>query len=149
VIEGVRIRPLKQITDDRGAVFHMLRSDDADFEQFGEIYFSLVFPGVVKGWHIHDRMSLNYAVPSGTIQLALYDDRASSPTRGEVMEIVSGEMNYQLISVPPGVWNGFKGIGPSTAIVANCATHPHDPYEIHRMDPFDNEIPYDWNLNPR
>ena len=81
MIDGVAIRPLRRIPDERGAVFHMLRRDDAWFTQFGEMYFSLVYPGAVKGWHLHKRMTLNYAVPSGRIKLVLYDDRDDSPTR--------------------------------------------------------------------
>jgi dTDP-4-dehydrorhamnose 3,5-epimerase len=149
VIEGVQVTPLRQIADERGAILHMLRSDAPHFEQFGEIYFSLVYPGVIKGWHIHDRMTLNYAVPVGTIKLVLYDDREKSGTRGELMEIVTGERSYQLVTVPPRVWNGFKGVGTAPALVANCATIPHDPEEIHRLDPFDSSIPYDWALKQR
>lgn len=149
MIEGVHITPLRQITDERGAILHMLRSDAPHFEQFGEIYFSLVYPGVIKGWHIHDRMTLNYAVPVGTIKLVLYDDRQDSGTRGELMEIVTGERSYQLVTVPARVWNGFKGVGAVPALVANCATIPHDPQEIHRLDPFDSSIPYDWALKHR
>ncbi|CAN5173738.1 dTDP-4-dehydrorhamnose 3,5-epimerase family protein [soil metagenome] len=149
MIEGVQVTPLRQIADERGAILHMLRSDAPHFEQFGEIYFSLVYPGVIKGWHIHDRMTLNYAVPVGTIKLVLYDDREKSGTRGELMEIVTGERSYQLVTVPPRVWNGFKGVGTAPALVANCATIPHDPEEIHRLDPFDSSIPYDWALKHR
>ena len=149
MIEGVQITPLRQITDERGAILHMLRSDAPHFEEFGEIYFSLVYPGVIKGWHIHDRMTLNYAVPVGTIKLVLYDDRQDSTTRGELMEIVTGERSYQLVTVPPRVWNGFKGVATVPALVANCATIPHDPLEIHRLDPFDSSIPYDWALKHR
>lgn len=145
-IEGVLIVPLKQIPDERGKIMHMLRCDDPHFEQFGEIYFSVVYPGVVKGWHLHKRMTLNYAVPVGMIKLVLYDDRERSPTRGKLMELFVGESNYVLVKIPPGIWNGFKGIGVTPAIVANCATLPHDSEEIVRMDPFSNPIPYDWGL---
>ena len=146
MIDGVRITPLRQILDERGAILHMLRADAPHFEQFGEIYFSMVHPGVVKAWHIHDRMTLNYAVPMGAIKMVLFDDRPSSPTKGELMELFIGERNYQLVTVPPGVWNGFKGIGVHPSLVANCATLPHDPAEIRRMDPASNHIPYDWSL---
>src|SRR5207248_9915896 len=121
------VRPLKQIPDERGKVMHMLRADEPHFDQFGEIYFSLVYPGVVKGWHLHRRMTLNYAVISGSIKLVLFDERDGSSTRGFVMELFVGEANYCLVTVPPQVWNGFKGIGTGPAIVANCASHPHDP----------------------
>jgi len=146
LIEGVKIIPLKQIPDERGKIMHMLRCDDEYFIQFGEIYFSVVYPGVIKGWHGHKRMTLNYAVVSGMIKLVLYDDREDSPTRGEIQEVFMGEDNYILVQIPPHVLNGFKGIGTKPAIVANCATHPHDPEEIYRIDPFDNNIPYKWEL---
>ena len=146
MIEGVGIRPLKQIPDERGKVMHMLKRDDPWFEKFGEIYFSVVYPGVVKGWHLHKVMTLNYAVVSGIIKLVLYDDREGSPSRGQLQEIFTGQDNYALITIPPNVWNGFKGIGTAPAIVANCATIPHDPAEIVRLDPFTKTIPYDWNL---
>lgn len=145
MIDGLIVTPLRRIEDERGAVMHMLRSDSPVFRQFGEIYFSTVHPGAVKGWHIHSRMVLNYAVPVGTIRFVLYDDRPGSPTRGEVQEIVMGEDNYCLVTVPPGLWSGFAAVGGRTAMVANCASIPHDPTEADRRDPFDPSIPYDWS----
>jgi len=149
MIDGVEINQLDIIPDERGMILKMLRNDDPVFQEFGEIYFSVIYPGVVKGWHIHKKMTLNYAVISGSIKLVLYDDRKESPTKGEVQEIFLGRENYKLIIIPPMVWNGFKGIGTEPAIVANCATIPHDPDEIERMDPFDNDIPYSWELMNR
>ena len=146
MIAGVAVHPLRRIPDERGMVMHMLRADAPHFEQFGEIYFSTVYPNVVKGWHRHRRMTLNYAVVSGMIKLVLYDDRDGSPTRSEVMELFVGDQNYVLVTVPPLVWNGFKGVGTRPAIVANCATVPHDPAEIERLDPESPRIPYTWNL---
>lgn len=150
MISGVKIKPLKRIPDERGAIFHMLRVDDPDFKKFGEIYFSKVYPGVIKGWHMHKKMILNYAVVAGSIKLVLYDNRKKSKTKGELMEIILGEDNYSLVIIPPLVWNGFKGIGNNTAIVANCSSLPHDPGEIIRMDPLSNSvIDYDWDIKFR
>jgi dTDP-4-dehydrorhamnose 3,5-epimerase len=146
VIEGVRVHPLRQIPDERGMVMHMLRADDPHFAAFGEIYFSVVELGAIKAWHLHERMTINYAVPYGKIKLVVYDDRDDSPTRGQLDEIYVGEANYALVTVPPFVWNGFKGIGEHRSIVANCASIPHDPDEIVRLDPFSDRIPYDWSL---
>jgi dTDP-4-dehydrorhamnose 3,5-epimerase len=146
VIEGVRITPLRQIVDTRGKIMHMLRADEPHFAGFGEIYFSTINPGAIKAWHIHKFMTLNYAVPVGQIKLVLYDDRANSATRGEIQEILLGPDSYSLVTVPPLVWNGFGGVGASPALVANCATIPHDPAEIERRDPFDPAIPYDWSI---
>lgn len=149
MIDGVLITPLKTIPDERGQIMHMLRRDDPAFQEFGEIYFSMVYPGVVKGWHLHREMTLNYAVPIGMIKLVLFDEREDSPTKGELMELFIGEANYLLVTIPKGVWNGFKGVGRGIALVANCATMVHDAEEIQRLDPFSNHIPYDWSLKQR
>lgn len=148
MIDGVLIHPLKKIVDGRGRVMHMLKATDPHFETFGEIYFSSVYPGIIKGWHDHTRMIINYAVVSGSILLVLYDGRAASPTKGEIMEIVLGEHNYSLVKVPPGVVNGFRALGNQEAIVANCASIPHDPTETIRIDPFTPDIPYNWMKVP-
>ncbi|HLB31927.1 MAG TPA: dTDP-4-dehydrorhamnose 3,5-epimerase family protein [Patescibacteria group bacterium] len=145
-IEGVVIKKLTKIPDERGCIYHMIKKEDEDFNGFGEIYFSTIYPGVVKGWHIHKEMELNYAVISGDIKMVLYDDRPRSKTKGNLMEIFTGEENYLLIKVPPKVWNGFKGVGVKEAIVANCATLSHDSSEIERLDPLAKDIPYDWSL---
>lgn len=144
MIQGVAVRPLKRIVDGRGSVMHMLRRDDPWFEEFGEIYFSTVKPGVVKGWHLHKKMTLNYAVVSGRIKLALYDEREGSKTKGELQEVYLGGEDYALVTVPPGVWNGFKGLGETDSIVANCATVPHAPEEIVRIEALSPKIGYDW-----
>jgi dTDP-4-dehydrorhamnose 3,5-epimerase len=149
MIDGVLITPLKQILDERGKVMHMLRNDASHFQGFGEIYFSCVYPGVIKAWVLHKKMVLNYAVPYGRIKLVLYDDREGSGTRGKIQEIFMGIDNYCLVTIPPLIWSGFKGIGQETAIVANCATIPHDPHEMVRLDPFDPSIPYDWQIKHR
>ena len=146
MIDGVKIVPLKQIPDERGKVMHMLKSTDPHFTRFGEIYFSVIYPGVIKGWHLHKKMEINYAVPVGMIKLVLYDTRKNSSTKGELMELFIGEDNYVLVKVPIGVINGFKCVGTKPAYVANCANIPHDPNEIVRMDPLTKDIPYDWSL---
>ncbi|MFX0196646.1 MAG: dTDP-4-dehydrorhamnose 3,5-epimerase family protein [Candidatus Hodarchaeota archaeon] len=145
MIDGVKITPLRQILDERGKIMHMLRCDDPHFLVFGEIYFSFVHQGAIKGWHRHKSMTINYAVPYGKIKLVLYDDRPQSSTKDEIVQLFLGPDNYQLVTIPPMVWNGFKGIARNN-MVANCATAAHDPDEIERLDPFSEKIPYDWSI---
>lgn len=146
IIEGVQVIPLRQIPDERGVIYHMLKCTDPHFIQFGEIYFSTVYSGIIKAWHKHREMTLNYACIFGRIKLALYDERENSPTKGTLMEIFLGTDNYSLVIIPPEVWNGFKGMSKPYAIVANCCTHPHDPSRSIRIDPLNNHIPYDWTV---
>ena len=146
MIEGVEVKPLKRIPDERGTIMHILRTTDPHFEQFGEIYVSTIYRGAIKGWHWHREMTLNYACIFGRIKLVIFDDRPESPTRGNIEEIFLGPDNYSLVIIPPELWNGHKGMSDPYAMLANCCTHPHDPSRSKRIDPFVNDIPYDWAL---
>lgn len=145
-IDGVKIVPLTQIVDERGKIMHMLKASDPHFAGFGEIYFSCAWPDTVKAWHIHKTMTINNAVISGRAKLVMYDGRDGSPTRGALLEVFLGEDNYVLVQIPPGVANGYKAYGDKMVILANCASEPHDPDEMTRLDPDSPDIPYDWSL---
>lgn len=146
MIHDAAVVPLRRIPDERGTIMHMLRSDDPHFRGFGEIYFTTIYRGVVKGWHRHADMTLNYACVHGRIKLVLYDDRPESSTRGSLVEIFLGVDNHALAMIPPGVWNGMKGMTDPFALVANCATHVHDASRTSRLDPYAEDIPYDWDV---
>ena len=146
MIDGVKIIPKKQIIDERGKIMHMLRSDDENFTNFGEIYFSYTHPNTVKAWHLHKRMTVNYVCVVGKIKLVLFDDREKSKTRGELQEIFLTTENYSLVSVPPGIWNGFKSIENKTSIIANCSDMPHDPDEMLRKPYDDPYFNYNWEI---
>lgn len=144
MIEGVLVTPLRRIGDERGMVMHMLRADAPHFQGFGEIYFSTVKPGVIKGWHRHSRAVANYAVPVGQIRLVLLDRRPQSATVGQQMDLVLGGENYALVTIPAGLWYAFQGLGPEEAVVANCATLPHTPGEADKCALDDPAMPRIW-----
>ncbi len=144
MIEGVIITPLKQIEDERGKVMHMLREDSKVFKRFGEIYFSFTNPQSIKAWHMHKEMTLNYVCIEGKVKFVLYDDRPESKTKGKIQELILTPKNYCLVTVPPLIWNGFKGEAERQSIVANCATLPHRDDEIIRRPALDQSIPYNW-----
>ena len=146
MIDGVVIEQLNQFHDERGKVMRMMSINSPTYVNFGEIYFSCVYPGAIKAWHMHKRMTLNYTVPTGKIKFVLFDPRVDSPTHGEIQEIFLGPDNYCLVTVPPMIWNGFKGVGTEMSTVANCSSIPHQDDEIVKHSPFDGSIPYDWNV---
>jgi dTDP-4-dehydrorhamnose 3,5-epimerase len=147
VIDGITVSPLQQITGEKGKVMHMLSTKSPAYSKFGEVYFSITHPGAVKAWYQHKEMVLNFAAISGEIKVVLYDERPSSLTCGQIDEIFISPENYMLVTVPPKIWYGFKALGPETAILANCASIPHDPLEIVRLSPTDSSIPYSWESN--
>ena len=146
IIDGVKIIKKNVITDDRGKILHMLKSNDEEFLKFGEIYFSYVFPKKIKAWHFHKKMTLNYVAAYGKIKLVLYDDRAKSPTLGKVQEIFLSNDSHSLVVIPPLIWNGFTSADDNLAILANCSDIPHDKLEISRLSYDDPKFPYDWNI---
>jgi len=146
MIDGLKVIPLRRIPDERGTILHMMKRTDPHFVEFGEIYFSTIYKGAIKGWHLHRDMTLAYACVHGRIKLVIYDERPGSPTHGALDEIFLGPDNYSLVMIPPGLWNGFKGLSEPEAIVANCCTHPHDPTRSSRHEPLRSHIPYDWEL---
>tara|TARA_B100001093_G_scaffold514909_1_gene590035 strand:- start:2349 stop:2783 length:435 start_codon:yes stop_codon:yes gene_type:complete len=144
MIEGVKITPLKQIKDERGKIMHMLRSDSKIFKNFGEIYFSTVNPGFVKAWHLHKEATLNYVCIKGKAKLVLYDDRKESQTNGKYQELIVSPEDYFLTTIPPFIWNGFKGLDKTETIIANCISMPHNEKEMVRKDPLDKNFKYNW-----
>lgn len=145
-INGVRVRPLRIIEDDRGAVMHMLRADSPQFDGFGEVYISMIKAGSVKAWKRHLAMVQNLSVPFGAIRLVIYDDRADSPTCGRLQVITTGSGcgRYELIRLPPMVWYGFLGLANADSLIVNCASLPHEPNEVERLALDSASIPYSW-----
>ena len=146
MIDGVKTKNLKVIPDERGRLMEMLRADDDLFIKFGQIYMTTAYPDVVKGWHYHKQQTDNMVVVRGMMKIVLYDSRKDSKTYDEVNEFFMGVHNPLLIQIPPYVFHGFKCISEEEAMVINCPTEVYDynePDEF-RVDPHDNEIPYDW-----
>jgi dTDP-4-dehydrorhamnose 3,5-epimerase len=147
MIDGVVVHKLKVIPDERGRLMEIMRADDEFFQKFGQIYMTTAYPGVVKAWHYHRIQDDHFAVVKGMLKVVLYDDREGSGTRGEINEFFIGIHNPILLKIPKGVHHGFKAVGEEEAIVINIPTEPYnrqDPDE-YRLDPHDNEIPYDWS----
>lgn len=144
-INGVSARPLRIIPTEGGPVLHMLRADDPEFTAFGEVYCSEVEPGAIKAWKRHQLMTQHFIVPMGRILFALYDDRPDSPTRGAVQEYTLGRPDaYSLLTIPPLVWYGFKGLAAHPSLIVNCADLTHQANESERADMGASFIPYVW-----
>jgi dTDP-4-dehydrorhamnose 3,5-epimerase len=147
MIQGVKTKKLRVIPDERGRLMEILRCDDELFDQFGQVYMTTAYPGVVKGWHYHQLQTDNIVVIKGMMKLVLYDGRKDSPTHGEINEFFIGEHNPMLVQIPKLVFHGFKCISQNEAIAVNIPTEKYnrdipDEYRIH---PHNNDIAYDWN----
>ena len=133
MIEGVRVKRLKVIPDERGFLMEMLRCDDDFFKEFGQVYLSVAYPGVVKGWHYHKHQTDHFTVVKGMLKVVLYDQRENSSTRGEINEFFMGEKNPILLVVPPMVVHGVKGVGNEPGYLVNV---PDKPYVYDKPDEY-------------
>ncbi len=148
LIQGVQVRPLKQIHDERGYLMEMLRTDWPEYERFAQSYITIAYPGIVKGWHYHKKQTDHFVVVNGTAKVVCYDPRDGSPTRGKVTELFAGERNPLLIKIPPLVIHGFKAIGGEPVYVVNFPTELYDyaqPDEF-RIPSNSKDIPYNWDV---
>lgn len=144
MIHGVTLSPLPQFTNELGTVSRMLRATDPVFQKFGEVYFSSVPVGVRKDWRLHRSMTMHLAVPVGTVRFVLFDSREHSPTKGTLVDYELGASNYQLLTVPNGIWMTFGNRHSEPALVANCATEPHNPDEVERRATDDPPVAFTW-----
>lgn len=146
MIEGVKIKQLKVIPDERGRLMEILRSDDEFFEKFGQVYMTTAKPGIVKAWHYHKVQRDNFSCVKGKIRLGLYDARKKSPTFGKTMDMILSLDEPKLVSIPPNVYHGFKGVDAEESIVINTPTelYNHAKPDEYRIDAFKNDIPFDW-----
>lgn len=144
-IHDVKIVELRQIIDDRGAVFHYLKKDSNEFKGFGEAYFSKINEGVIKGWKYHHRIHQNFCVPFGSVKIVLYDGRENSRTFGCIDEIVLNDgKEYRLLSLPPGIWYSFKCVSIAFALLSNIIDNVHEPNESESIPLINKKIPYEW-----
>lgn len=146
MIDGVKVKDLKRIDDDRGWLMEILRSDDTEFIKFGQVYITTAKPGIVKGWHYHSKQIDNFVCVKGRALIALYDARKDSETYGQVNKFEISTDNAKLIQIPNYVYHGFKALGEKEATIMNCPTELYnykEPDEL-RADAYDNDIPFDW-----
>jgi len=151
MIDGVMTKKLKVIPDERGRLMECLRNDDDLFIGFGQFYMTTTFPGVVKGWHLHDVQYDNIVCVKGMIKLVLHDARVGSATRGQTDEFFLGEHNPLLVRVPSGIWHGWKCVSPEEAYIVNAPTevYKYDAPDQQELPHDSPEIPYDWDVKLR
>jgi dTDP-4-dehydrorhamnose 3,5-epimerase len=146
LIEGVRVRKLRLIPDERGYLMEMLRSDWEEFEQFGQTYITAVYPGTVKAWHYHQNQTDHFICVHGMAKVVLYDAREGSATHGDINEFFMGDQNPLLVKIPKGVYHGFKGISSDITLIVNVPTqlYRYDQPDEYRFPAHSENIPYDW-----
>tara|TARA_B100001094_G_scaffold332348_1_gene404019 strand:- start:1242 stop:1658 length:417 start_codon:yes stop_codon:yes gene_type:complete len=137
ILEKIKLTKLKKINNKDGNLFHGLKKTENSYFGFGEVYFSWINKGSIKGWKFHKEMISNLIVPMGEVKFVFYDNY------GNYKDFTIGNNDYNRITVPPNIWFGFMGIGKPSNLVVNIASIEHDDSEVISKDL--SEIKYDWN----
>ena len=126
MLQGIRVKPIKRLPDERGFFTEVMRSDWKDlFEEdaVAQANFSSTYPGVVRAWHRHLRGQTDYFLAlKGSIKIGVFDDKTC-----ELDEVVSSALNLQVVRVPGHYWHGFKAIGDESAMLLYFTTRLYDP----------------------
>jgi len=126
-MDGLIITPLKRIAHPKGDILHAIKETDPGFAGFGELYFTIIKYGEIKGWKKHNVMTMNLIVPEGTVRFYLRKELDTCH------EIVIGRHNYVRLTISPKVWVAFEGCGNGLNLVANLSNIPHDPNEAENV----------------
>ncbi|WP_287588890.1 dTDP-4-dehydrorhamnose 3,5-epimerase family protein [Candidatus Borrarchaeum sp.] len=160
-LPGVRTYDLRIIPDERGFFSEALRKD---WEKLlGEKWIvqanvSYSYSRVIRAWHRHHRGQVDYfLVLKGAMKICAYDDRADSPTKGKLIEVIASEKKPQIVRIPGHYWHGTKTVSSEPSLTVYFATRLYDykdpdeerrPWNDHTIiDPRTNES-YDWNKPP-
>lgn len=127
-MDGVILSPLKRIYHQKGDIFHAIKASDKSFYGFGEAYFSEVYKGETKGWKKHSKMTLNLVVAYGAIKFNIHNQETN-----EYFDTIISADNYNRLTVKPGLWMSFTGIGDKN-ILLNVANIEHNPDESINAD---------------
>jgi dTDP-4-dehydrorhamnose 3,5-epimerase len=165
MLKGIKIRPIKRFSDERGFFTEIMRKDWKDLfaeDNIEQANLSLTYPNVIRAWHKHLRGQIDYLVAlKGAIKICAYDEKTK-----ELDEIISTGQDMQIVRVPGHYWHGFKTLGTEPAMLLYFTTKLYDcvnPDEERRPwnDPVlipksingkkdDSRVgkPWDWNHPP-
>ena len=150
-IEGLTLRLARPASHPHGHLTEVLREDwevtDAPLVQ---VTLTTTFPGRVRAWGLHEFTTDRLFAANGSLCVVCYDGRRTSPTYGTVNEFFLGDRNQGLVIIPPGVYHGWKNIGPDEASIISMPSRLYDHespdrYELMWDSPQAQQIiPYVW-----
>ncbi len=151
MIEGVKIKNLIVRPDDRGFFMEVLKFGEETYADIKQTSYTETYPGVIKAFHWHKRQTDIWCVVSGMAQVVLYDLREDSKTKGMTDVLYSGDKNYSLISIPPGVVHGYKVLGNEKVSLFYHTTEAYDPNspDEERIAWNDPSIGFNWTTQNR
>ena len=147
LIDGVIVREVKNVPKKGGHLTELFRRDwFGDAAPVGQVFQNILAPRAVSAWHAHASTTDRLFVAAGLAEVALFDNREASPTRGELNIFQVGTLRPALIVIPPRVWHGVQNIGDGPAILINMvdAAYDYDDPDHWRIPSDSPDVPHRW-----
>lgn len=157
MIDGVKIKSLTvhpdipdtpdELNGSRGILMEVVRDDDGLMKKFGQTTFTIAHQGTIKGFHWHQKQDDVWFVATGRAKIVLYDQRESSPTKGETQTLYAGADDYKVILIPAGVVHGYKVVSDEPVLMFYHTTESYDPKnpDEQRIAYNDPTINFNWD----
>jgi dTDP-4-dehydrorhamnose 3,5-epimerase len=165
MLKGIKVTPLKRLSDERGFFTEIMRTDWKDLFQedtVAQANFSTTYPKIIRAWHKHLKGQTDYFIAlKGAIKICAYDEKTK-----ELNEIVSTGQDLQIVRMPGHYWHGYKVISDESAMLLYFTTKHYDyalpdeerrPWDDQKIIPSsingkkdDSRVgkPWDWNYPP-
>lgn len=137
-LDDIIVTSLDRINVEGGDVLHVMKKSSLGFKDYGEAYFSIIQRNKIKAWKMHKLMTLNLVVPIGDVRIVFVSNDKENKYRVEDI----GESRYVRLTVPPGIWFGFKGKSSTNSMILNIADIEHDKSEVLKKPM--SAFSYDW-----
>lgn len=111
-----------------GNILRFLRNDDPTYSGFGEVYFSEILPGRIKGWKLHRRMMMNLTCVYGSVRFRTYANTPNAPAQ----DFLLSPNQHSILCIEPNTWFAFGSVSPEKSIICNFSSIIHSEDEVVR-----------------
>ena len=126
-LQKIKIIPKKILKNSKGDLLKYITKKDKYFKKFGEIYFTEIKKGEIKGWNFHKKNQCILTVPFGKVMFTF-----AKKIDSKKKNITIGKNNYSVIIVPPGNWFKFKSL-EKISLVVNTLDNVHSDNETQKL----------------
>ena len=88
MLQKIKKISLKKIKTKEGDIIKYLDKGKKYFNKFGEIYFSKINKGYIKGWNLHKKTKCYITVPYGSVTFVLKDLKMIKSKRFEINTVL-------------------------------------------------------------
>ena len=123
MLKKIKKIPLKVIKNNAGDIIKYLEKKNKYFKKFGEVYFSKIKKGYVKGWNLHKKTYCLITVPYGTVNFVFKDYKMINSKK-----ITISDISPILLVIPPNIWFKFS-TKKKYSIIVNLIDRAHSNTE--------------------